>query len=51
MWYYLTSADMKFFKGVVSKEFYWKLSHQCRARVPMLKVAYLKLIKELTDES
>ena len=51
MWHYLTSADMKFFKGVVSKEFYWKLSHQCRARVPMLKVAYLKLVKELTDES
>ena len=50
MWYYLTSADMKFFKGVVSKEFYWKLSHQCRARVPMLKVAYLKLIKDLTDD-
>jgi hypothetical protein len=50
MWHYLTSADMKFFKGLVSKEFYWKLSHQCRARVPMLKVAYLKLIKELTDD-
>ena len=50
MWHYLTSADMKFFKGLVSKEFYWKLSHQCRARVPMLKVAYLKLIKDLTDD-
>jgi len=50
MWHYLTSADMKFFKGLVSKELYWKLSHQCRARVPMLKVAYLKLIKELTDD-
>jgi hypothetical protein len=51
MWHYLTSADMKFFKDLVSKEFYWKLSHQCRARIPMLKVAYLQLIKELTDES
>jgi hypothetical protein len=50
MWYYLTSADMKFFKQTVSKEFYWKLSHQCRARIPMLKTEYLKLIKKYTDD-
>jgi len=50
MWHYLTSDDMKFFKSKVSKEFYWKLSHQCRARVPMLKVAYMQLKKKYTDE-
>lgn len=50
MWYYLTSEDMKFFKRKVSKEFYWKLSHQCRGRIPMTKVSYIQLKKKYRDE-
>ena len=45
MWHYLTTEDMQFFKGKVSDDFYWKLSHQCRARIPMLKSVY-KYIKQ-----
>ena len=50
MWYYLNTEDMQFLKSKVSKEFYWKLSAQCRARIPMLKSVYIKLIKKYTDE-
>ena len=46
MWYYLTTADMQFFKGKVDKETYWKLSHQCRKRVPMLKSVYITIKKQ-----
>lgn len=45
MWYYLTNDDMKYFKGKVSDELYWKLSAQCRARIPMLKKQYNRLKK------
>tara|TARA_R110001632_G_scaffold62308_1_gene149705 strand:- start:127 stop:288 length:162 start_codon:yes stop_codon:yes gene_type:complete len=50
IWYYLTSEDMRFYKSKVSKELYWKLSAQCRARIPMLKSVYIKLQKQYTDE-
>ena len=43
IWYYLTTEDMQFLKGKVSREFYWKLSAQCRARIPILKSSYNKL--------
>ena len=43
MWYYLKSEDLKLLKDNISKELYWKLSAQCRARIPMLKEAYIKL--------
>lgn len=39
-WYYLTTSDMKAFKNALPDELYWKLSHQCRKRVPMLKSVY-----------
>jgi len=45
MWHYITTADMQWFKDKVDKETYWKLSHQCRKRVPMLKKVYNKLKK------
>lgn len=43
MWHYLTSEDMKLFYKVLPKSLYWKLSAQCRARIPMLKSAYDQL--------
>lgn len=43
MWYYLTTEDMKYFKGKVPNEMYWSLSAQCRGRIPMLKVSYKRL--------
>tara|TARA_R110002153_G_scaffold65159_6_gene174536 strand:- start:1501 stop:1653 length:153 start_codon:yes stop_codon:yes gene_type:complete len=45
MWYYLKSEDLKLLKGKVSKELYWKLSAQCRARIPMTKISYNRLKK------
>lgn len=45
MWYYLTNDDMKYFKGKVSDNLYWKLSAQCRARIPLLKKSYKLLLK------
>lgn len=48
IWHYLTTQDMQLLKDKVTKEMYWKLSHQCRARIPMLKVSYEKLLKKVT---
>lgn len=46
MWTYLTTEDLKLFKQKVNKELYWKLSAQCRARIPMLTASYNQLIKK-----
>ena len=46
MWYYLKSEDLRYLKGKVSKELYWKLSAQCRARIPMTKKSYKLLLKK-----
>ena len=46
MWYYLKTEDLKIFKKSLPKNLYWKLSAQCRARIPMLKESYLKLNKK-----
>ena len=46
MWYYITPADLEFFKNKVKDDFYFKLSAQCRARIPMLKDAFNKLKKQ-----
>lgn len=43
MWQYLSNEDMTTWVKNTNKELYWKLSAQCRARIPMLKVTYLKL--------
>ena len=43
IWHTITTEDMKWFKEHLPKETYWKLSHQCRKRVPMLKSVYNKL--------
>ena len=43
MWYYITTEDMQWFKDKLPKEVYWKLSAQCKARIPMLKVSYKRL--------
>lgn len=45
-WHYLSTEDMKSFKGKIPNELYWKLSHQARARIPLLKTAYNQLIKK-----
>lgn len=53
MWKYLTTDDMSGWikqLKVKNKNLYWKLSHQCRARIPMLKSVYIKLKKKYTDE-
>jgi hypothetical protein len=42
-WHYISTEDMKYFKGKVSDNLYWKLSAQCRARIPMLKKQYIIL--------
>jgi hypothetical protein len=39
-WKFLTTEDMKYFKDKVPKDLYWKLAHQCRARIPMLATVY-----------
>lgn len=41
---------MRFFKGNISDELYWKLSHQCRKRVPMLKSVYNNIYKQCYDK-
>jgi len=46
MWHYISTEDMQWFKEHLPKPLYWKLSHQCRKRVPMLKVSYNKLKKQ-----
>jgi hypothetical protein len=46
MWHYLNSEDMKLFKDKLPKELYWKLSHQCRKKVPMLKSVYNNIHKQ-----
>ena len=46
VWHYISTEDMQFFKGKVSKEMYWKLAHQCRARIPMLKSVYNNIKKQ-----
>ena len=43
MWHYITTEDMQWFKDKLAKEVYWKLSAQCKARIPMLKVSYKRL--------
>ena len=43
IWHTITTEDMKWFKEHLPKETYWKLSAQCRARIPMLKVSYKRL--------
>ena len=49
-WYWITTDNVVYedmqFKGKVSDNFYWKLSAQCRARIPMLKSIYNKLKKQ-----
>lgn len=53
MWQYITTEDMNgWIKQLKykNKNLYWKLSAQCRARIPMTKVAYIKLKKKYTDE-
>ena len=45
-WHYLNSEDMKLFKDKLPKELYWKLSHQCRKRVPLLKSVYNNIKKQ-----
>ena len=45
MWHYISTEDMQWFKDKLPKPLYWKLSHQCRARIPMLKSVY-KYIKQ-----
>jgi len=44
-WYYITTDDMKWFKERLPKNLYWKLSAQCRARIPMLKSVYNNIKK------
>ena len=46
IWHYITTEDMQLLKDKVTKEMYWKLSHQCRARIPMLKVSYKRLKRQ-----
>lgn len=48
MWHYLSTEDMQELKGKVPNNLYWKLSHQCRARIPMLEVAYNQLKQKYT---
>jgi len=53
MWKYLTTEDMSgWIKELKYKNsnLYWKLSAQCRARIPMTKVAYIQLKKKYTNE-
>lgn len=53
MWKYITTEDMNGWVKELkykNKNLYWKLSAQCRARIPMTKVAYIKLKKKYTDE-
>ncbi len=53
MWKYITTDDMNgWIKELKYKNsnLYWKLSAQCRARIPMTKVAYIKLKKKYTNE-
>jgi len=45
MWYYLTNEDMNTWVKNTPKQLYWKLSSQCRARIPMLKEVYNELKK------
>lgn len=51
MWYYLTTEDMRKFKDKLPNQLYWKLSHQCRARIPMLKSVYINIYKQYIDGS
>lgn len=46
MWTYLTNEDMSTWVKNTPKQLYWKLSHQCRARIPMLTAAYNQLRKK-----
>ena len=46
MWYYLTNDDMTTWVKKTNKELYWKLSAQCRGRIPMLKKSYELLKKK-----
>jgi len=46
MWKYLSKEDVEYFKGKVSKEFYYKLQHQAIKRIPMLKTSYESLKKK-----
>jgi len=53
MWKYITTEDMNTWVKQLKhkdKELYWKLSAQCRARIPMVKSAYIALKKKYTDE-
>jgi len=49
MWHYISTEDMQWFKEHLPKPMYWKLSAQCRKRVPMLKSVY-KSIKKRYDK-
>lgn len=50
MWHYITTEDLKLFKETLPNEMYWKLAHQCRARIPMLQVSYNQLIKKYINK-
>ena len=43
MWHYLDNEDMTTWVKNTDKKLYWKLSSQCRARIPLLKESYIKL--------
>ena len=45
-WKYISTEDLKLFKGKVSNELYWKLAAQCRGRIPMLLESYNQLVKK-----
>jgi len=49
-WHYITTEDLKLFKETLPKELYWKLTHQCRAHIPMLKESYNQLIKKYINK-
>ena len=46
IWKFLTTEDMKELKEKLPNDLYWKLSHQCRARIPLLKTSYNILKKK-----
>lgn len=50
MWHYLTSEDMKVFYRTMPKPLYWKLSAQCRARIPLLKSVYIDIKKKYGNQ-
>lgn len=50
MWKYLTNQDMTTWVKNTPKTLYWKLSAQCRARIPMLSDAYDQLKKKYINK-